>query len=162
MIRSAEQREVLERGIRALCEAGDHTQGATLLIESYGRELLGFLISRFRERDAADEVFARFAEAMWRGLPQFRWQCSARVWCYTVARHCASHYLREKHRARESPISLAGPLSACAERIRTQTRASARTESKLRLAQLRKRYQHAKARLRRMAVAEGLVPSDPE
>jgi RNA polymerase sigma-70 factor (ECF subfamily) len=208
----AEERDALEQQIHALCGAGDKTRAATLLLEGYGRELLGFLISRLRDRDAAGEVFSRFTEDLWRGLDGFRWQCSARVWCYTLARHAASHYLHEarRRRVRHLPLSRAGPVSEIAERIRTATLASARTESKSRIARLReclptddqtllilrinrrlawteiaqvmlhegevvedsvlkkeavrlrKRYESAKDKLRKMALKEGLVPARGE
>jgi RNA polymerase sigma-70 factor (ECF subfamily) len=140
VIPSAE-RDGLEQRIRARCEAGEKKQAVTLLLEGYGREVLGFLISHLRDRDAAHEVFAQFTEDLWRGLDGFRWQCSARVWSYTLARHAASHYIHDarRRRARQVPLSRAGPVSEIAERIRTATRASARTESKSLVARLRER-----------------------
>jgi RNA polymerase sigma-70 factor (ECF subfamily) len=103
--------------------------------------VLAFLVSRLRDHDAAGEVFARFAEDLWRGLDGFRWQCSARVWSYTLARHAASHYIQETRRRRVRHLSLsrAGPLSEIAEKVRTATLTSARTESKSRIARLRER-----------------------
>src|SRR5690349_1891713 len=94
----AAERDALEAQIRAFCEAGNKKKAATLLLEGYGREILGFLISRLRDRDAASEVFSMFTEDLWCGLDGFRWSCSARVWAYTLARHAASHYLREARR----------------------------------------------------------------
>ena len=198
-------RDALERQIRAECDAGDKRRAATLLLEGYGREVLGFLMSRLRDRDAAQEVFSRFTEDLWRGLDGFRWQCSARVWSYTLARHAASHYIIQarRDRVRNLPLSRAGPLSEIAAKIQTGSLVSARTESKSRIARLReqlppddqtllilrinrrlawteiaqvmlheggavadyvlqkeavrlrKRYQSAKERLRRMALEEG-------
>jgi RNA polymerase sigma-70 factor (ECF subfamily) len=203
-------RDALESRIRAHFDAGDKKRAATKLLEGYGREVLGFLIARLRDRDAATEVFSQFTEDLWKGLDGFRWQCSARVWAYTLARHAASRYISDAHkrRARNLPLSRAGPLSAIEEKIRTATLAAARTESRTRLAQLReslhiedqtllilrvnrkldwkdiarvmsyegkvvadaalqkeavrlrKRYQLAKDRLRRMALEQGLIPSE--
>ena len=134
-----EEREALEQRIRVLCEAGDRKRAATLLLEGYGREVFGFLVSRMRDRDAASDVFSQFSEDLWRGLEGFRWQCSARVWSYTLARHAASRYIDEarRRRGRNVPLSRAGPLSEIVEKIRTGTRAGARTESRSRIAQLR-------------------------
>ena len=136
-----DEREALERQIRALCDAGDKKRAATRLLEGYGREVLGFLVSRLRDRDTASEVFSLFTEDLWRGLDGFRWQCSARVWSYTLARHAASRYTREarRRRGRNVPLSRAGPVSEIAEKIRTATLASARTESKSLIARLRER-----------------------
>jgi RNA polymerase sigma-70 factor, ECF subfamily len=135
----AADRDALERRIRSYCEAGDKTRAAKALLEGYGRELLGFLIARLRDRDAASEVFSQFTEDLWRGLDGFRWQCSARVWSYTLVRHAASHYIKDaqRRRGRQVPLSRAGPLSEVVERIRTATRTAARTESVSRVAQLR-------------------------
>jgi RNA polymerase sigma-70 factor (ECF subfamily) len=138
---TAVERDDLEARIRAACHAGDKKKAATLLLDGYGREILGFLISRFRDRDAAGEIFSRFTEDLWRGLDGFRWQCSARVWAYTLARHAGSHYVREarRRRGRDVPLSRAGPLSEIGDRIRTATLASDRTEARTRIAQLRER-----------------------
>lgn len=139
MAASEGDREALEQRIRSYCEAGDKKRAATALLEGYGRELLGFLISRLRDRDAASEVFSQFTEDLWRGLDGFRWQCSARVWSYTLVRHAASHYVKDarKRQGRNAPLSRAGPLSAIEQKIRTATIAAARTEARSRVAQLR-------------------------
>jgi RNA polymerase sigma-70 factor (ECF subfamily) len=135
------ERAAREHEIRALCEAKEQQRAATQLLELYAREILGFLISRLRDHDAAAEAFSRFTEDMWRGLDGFRWQCSARVWCYTLARHAASHYIRDarRRRAHHVPLSHAGPISEIANRIRTTTLASARSESKTLIVRLRER-----------------------
>jgi RNA polymerase sigma-70 factor (ECF subfamily) len=206
----ADHREAIERKIRAHFDAGDRKAAATALLEGYGREVLGFLIARLRDRDAAADVFSQFTEDLWKGLDGFRWQCSARVWAYTLARHAASHYIKDarRRRGRNVGLSRAGPLSAVEQKIRTATMTSARTEARSRVAQLRdslpgedqtllllrvnrrlewreiaqvmagegkavsdaaldkeavrlrKRFQLAKDKLRRMAVEQGLV--DPE
>ena len=137
----ADDRASLEARIRARCEAGDKREAATLLLEGYGREILGFLMSHLRDHDAAGEVFSRFTEDLWRGLDGFRWQSSARVWAYTLARHASSHHLREgrRRRARELPLSRAGPLGEIEAKIRTDTLASRSTEAKTRIALLRER-----------------------
>jgi RNA polymerase sigma-70 factor (ECF subfamily) len=206
------ERDALEARIRALCEAGDKSQAATALLEGYEQELVGFLVARLRDREAAAEVFSQFTEDLWRGLDGFRWQCSARVWSYTLVRHAASRYVRDAHnrRGRHVGLSRAGPLSEIAEKIRTATLLAARTEGRNRVAQLReslpvddqtllilrinrklgwkeiaqvmvyegetvaddvldkeavrlrKRYQLAKDKLRRMAEEQGLVSRDRE
>jgi RNA polymerase sigma-70 factor (ECF subfamily) len=205
-------RDALEERIRRHAEAGDKKRAATALLEGYGRELLGFLIAHLRDRDAASEVFSQFTEDLWRGIDGFRWQCTARVWSYTLVRHAASRYIKDARRRRGRQVSLsrAGPLSAIEAKIRTATLAAVRTEARSRVAQLRetlppedqtllilrvnrklgwkeiaqvmvyegetvsddvlekeavrlrKRYQLAKDKLRRLAEAQGLVSGDPE
>jgi RNA polymerase sigma-70 factor (ECF subfamily) len=206
----AAEREALEARIRRLSDAGNKKGAATALLEGYGREVLGFLISRLRDRDAASDVFSQFTEDLWKGLDGFRWQCTARVWSYTLARHAASRYIDEarRRRGRSVPLSRAGPLSAIEAKIRTATLTAARTEARSRVAmlreslplddqtllilrvnrrlgwreiaqvmayegttvpddvldkeaaRLRKRYQLAKDKLRRMAVEQGIVAAD--
>jgi RNA polymerase sigma-70 factor (ECF subfamily) len=133
------ERDALEKRIHARCQAGDKKQAATLLLETYGRELLGFLMARLRDRDAAAEVFSQFTEDLWRGLDDFRWECSARVWSYALVRHAASHYVKDarKRRGRHVGLSRVGPLSEIEQRIRTSTLMAARTEARSRVAQLR-------------------------
>jgi RNA polymerase sigma-70 factor (ECF subfamily) len=204
------ERAALEQRIRARLDAGDKQAAATALLEGYGREVLGFLVGRLCDRDAAAETFSLFTEELWKSMDTFRGDCSARVWAYTLARHAASRYIADaqKRRQRHVPLSRAGPLSAIAEKIRTGTLPEARTESRSRFAQLRdslpvedrtlivlrvgrkldwreiarimtqdasavadgaldkeaarlrKRYQLAKDRLRRLAEEQGLVPGD--
>jgi RNA polymerase sigma-70 factor (ECF subfamily) len=201
------ERDALERRIRTHWDAGDKKKAATALLEGYGRELLGFLIAHLRDRDAAAEVFSQFTEELWKALDGFRWESSVRVWCYTLVRRTASHYIKDARRRRGRQVSLsrAGPLSAIEEKIRTATLAAVRTETKGRIAKLRetlppedqllillrinrklewkeiavvmasegeatpdtvlakeavrlrKRYQLATEKLRRMAVEQGLV-----
>jgi RNA polymerase sigma-70 factor (ECF subfamily) len=129
----------LEQSIRAHCDAGDPTRAATVLLEGYGPELLGFLIAHLRDHDAVSEVFSQFTEDLWRGLGSFRWQCPARVWSYTLIRHAASHYIKDvrRRRARHVPLSRAGPLSEIEQRVRTATLTADRSEAKDRIVQLR-------------------------
>jgi RNA polymerase sigma-70 factor, ECF subfamily len=133
--------ESIEREIRFHCDAGEHEQAATFLLRKYGREILRFLLSRLDDEEASGEVFSQFTEDLWRGLAGFRWKCTARVWSYTLARHAASRYIADarRRRAREAPLSRAGPLSAIEAKIRTQTLAAARSEIKGRVAELRAR-----------------------
>jgi RNA polymerase sigma-70 factor (ECF subfamily) len=123
------ERDALEQRIRAYGEAGDRKLVATAIIEGYGHEVLGFLIAHLRDRDAASEVFSQFTEDLWRGLESFRWECSARVWSYTLARHAASRYLKASRGRRRRQVSLSrvGPLSEIEARVRTATLTGART-----------------------------------
>src|SRR5690349_11449672 len=57
----------IEARIQGEHARGDHSAAATLVISSYGNEILAFLISRLRSASDADEVFATFAEKLWLG-----------------------------------------------------------------------------------------------
>jgi len=132
-------REELEREIRKHFDAGDKERAATVLLKGYGREVLGFLIARLRDRDAAADVFSLFTEDLWKGLDGFRWDCSARVWSYALARHAASRYIADaqKRRQRHVALSRAGPLSAIEQKIRTATLRAMRTEARSGIERLR-------------------------
>jgi RNA polymerase sigma-70 factor (ECF subfamily) len=133
------ERGTLEERIRARCAAGDRKGAATAILKGYGRELLGFLIAHLRDHDAASEVFSQFTEDLWRGMDGFRWECSARVWSYTLIRHAASRYIKDarRRRGRHVPLSRAGPLSEIEGKIRTATLTAARTEARTRVSMLR-------------------------
>src|SRR5262245_48562667 len=130
-----EENDSIEQAIRAAFDAGDHERAATLTIENYGQELLGFLISHMRNADDASEAFAQFSEVFWKTLPEFEWRCSARTWAYKLARRAASQFRRREHKhAVLQPLS---QLSQAVDRVRTATVAYQRTAVKDRFQQLR-------------------------
>jgi RNA polymerase sigma-70 factor (ECF subfamily) len=131
--------DALEAAILAACRSGDRTKAATLLLEAYGQELLGFLIAQLHDREQATEVFSQFTEDLWRGLEGFRWECSARVWSYTLIRNAATRHQKaaRRRRQRHAPLSQAGALSEIEEKVRTATLRALRTEAKSRMVQLR-------------------------
>ena len=129
-----------ETHIRAAFEQGDLQRSARLLLDAYGGEILRFLGSRLHDSELASEVFGDFTEDLWRGIAGFRWVCSARAWAYTLARHAASRAIRQSRRrgGRIVPLSRAGPLSEIAERVRSETALSLRTQPRERLVELRR------------------------
>lgn len=129
-------REALERPVREACERGATEEAATLALELYGREVLGFLIARVGEQ-AGDEVFSSVLEDFWRGLPAFGWRSTLRTWLYTLARHGISHYARGRRRRRDVLFPTGTALSQVAERVRTDTAAYLRTPVKNRFRELR-------------------------
>jgi RNA polymerase sigma-70 factor (ECF subfamily) len=204
----SDERTATEALIREACDAKDFERAATLAVEHYGAELLGFLVVHMRNADDAGEVFQLWSEALWRTLPSFEWRCSIRTWAYTLARRSAGHYRRrERRHEADNLLTQLSRLSVAVERVRTATLAYKRTEVKdrfqelreqlsdedqtvlilridrelswLELAQimlgeeqtpsdeqlkteaarLRKRFQHAKERLRKMAEDAGLLDS---
>ena len=68
----------LEDQIRVATEAKDWPRAATLALEGYGPEVLGFLVTLTRSAVDASEAFSIFSEGVWRGLPKFRWEASFR------------------------------------------------------------------------------------
>ena len=124
----------LETKIRAAHDTGDLTQAATLAIEGYGPEILGYLAAISTNINDAGEAFSDFSEDLWRGLPEFRWQSTFRTWAYVLARHAMYRKTRSKRRL--VPLSSA-PISQIEQQVREKTLAHLRTEVKDRFAALR-------------------------
>lgn len=137
----SDDRDTIEQSIRAAFDAGDHERAATLTIEGYGHEILGFLVAQMRDADTAGEVFSQFSEDFWRTLPRFEWRCSVRTWAYKLARRAASHHRRKARGrdARQVLLTQASRLSQAVERVRTATVAYKKTDVKDRLHALRER-----------------------
>jgi len=125
-----------EGEIRQRAEQGDRGAAATLALETYGPELLGFLVTLLGDHDDAAEAFAQLGEDLWRGLPGFAFDCSMRTWLYTLARHAACRLGRGARVRRRHALPLSG-VSELAERIRTATLPHLRTEARDAVARLR-------------------------
>jgi RNA polymerase sigma-70 factor (ECF subfamily) len=133
----ADDRELLERDVRALCAAGDHRAAATRAIQGYGPELYGFLMALHHDEQDANDVFAVLCESLWRGLPAFAWGSSLRTWAYTIARNASLRYRQQERRRGQGAVPLSGLASQLAADVRTRTRDFVRTENKDKLAELR-------------------------
>lgn len=128
-----------EAAIRALGAAGDWNGAATAILERYGRELLEYLVAIARsEADGAD-AFSQFTEDLWRGLPRFRWQASARTWSYTLARHALARVRRDPARRPGRAVALddAPEVARAADQVRSRTISYLRTAVKDKVAALR-------------------------
>lgn len=125
--------------MREAFDRQDFDAAATVAIREYGPEILGVLAARLRSQSDASEVFAQFCEDLWRGLPGFRWQCSVRVWAYTIARHASIRYVTSAYRkpGRHVPLSQHPVIDQLVQDIRTTTQAHLRTENRSRMQQLR-------------------------
>lgn len=147
-----------ESAARERLAAGDLKAAATLLVQSYGPEIYGFLLSHLRDETAATDVFSVFTEDLWRGLPGFEGRSSLRVWAYALAKNAASRHLAAPHRrrARNVPLSQAGDLAELADAVRTETSAYLRTEAKSKLAELRERLSPDERALLVLRVDRGL------
>ena len=92
-------RTSLERTIAEHLDAADLRAAAEEAVRGYGGEIAGYLLALLREESAADEVFARVCEKLWRGLPGFRRQSSLRTWLYRLAWNAARDYRKERELA---------------------------------------------------------------
>ncbi len=129
----------LENEVRSHCGAGRRDEAVALIVRGYGPELFSFLLTSHRgdEADAA-EAFSQWTEAIWRGLPAFVWDSSARTWAYAIAHKLTLTRRRDaaRQRRRLADVGLSS-LERIAERVRTETASFLRTEKKTRLQALR-------------------------
>lgn len=118
-----EQRQKLESEVRAACDAGDHGRAATLVLQSMGGELYGFLLATCRSETDAGDVYAVLSELLWKGLQRFRWQSSLRTWAYQLARHAAMDHAKVGNRRRNVMVTADEnlQLSQVQELVRSQT-----------------------------------------
>ena len=79
--------ETLEARVKRLLAADDTAGAATLVIETLGPELLGYLWVAAESWGDANELFSRVCERIWRGLAKFRFESSLRTWAFVIARH---------------------------------------------------------------------------
>src|SRR3954471_23313902 len=108
----------VEAQIRAACQDSAWDTAATLALETYGGELMSYLVALLRSASDADDVFGAVTEGLWRGLPTFRWDSSFRTYAYTIARHAYLKHVRDpRNRSRPSPLS-----SPSAEAVVAQVR----------------------------------------
>jgi len=128
-----------EQHIHELWTASRFEDSATTTLETYGEEILSFLVARLRSPSDGQEAFAMFAEDLWIGLPKFAWRCSMRTWAYTLARNAAARYASapQRNAARNLTLSAPGRLSALVERVRSATHIYQKTAIKDRFRVLR-------------------------
>ena len=129
----------LEEAIRRHADAGRMEQAATLALEGYGAEVLGFLHAILNAPSEAEEAFSAVCERMWKGLPKFLWRSSFRTWLYAIARNVASRHsmVRGRERERVVPLSATSAIGRIAARIKSSTANHLRAESKERLHRVR-------------------------
>jgi len=124
----------LEEQIAELLERGDFHAAATVALQGYGPQVLGYLTAVLKDEDDARDVFSQFAEDLWKGLPGFRGECSLRAWAFKLAWHAAARFARDPYRKRGRPIRTT-EISRIAASVRTQSsfRPGGRSERMLKL-----------------------------
>ncbi|HWB73758.1 MAG TPA: sigma-70 family RNA polymerase sigma factor, partial [Nannocystaceae bacterium] len=126
----------LDERAEQLVRTGDHVAAATLVIETLGPELLGYLWVAVDRWGDADELFSAVCERIWRGLPSFRFDSSLRTWAFVIARNRVKTGLdRAKRRAPEPPLE--GQLAALVAAVHSTTQIHLRSDTKVRLERLR-------------------------
>jgi len=127
---------VTDDAVREVLLSGDVARAATLVIQGLGPEVFGFLRGSLGNEVAADDVFAVTSERIWRGLPDFRWQCSVRTWVYVIARRESLRFSKGARR-RDARQVTPTRLDEMVERVRTATRSALGTEKMSRVSALR-------------------------
>ncbi|MEM9072965.1 MAG: sigma-70 family RNA polymerase sigma factor [Myxococcota bacterium] len=143
-----------EEAIQQCCKRNAYEEAATLILETYGDQIFGFLVSRLRNRPDAEEVFSIFSEDLWKGLPGFGWRCSVLAWSYILARNAERRFHRGGRRA--IALSDAPSVLAVAERVRTSTLPFIKTEIKDKFRALRDRLTEEEQLLLILRVDKGL------
>lgn len=124
----------VEAELARLRAQGHLKEVASLVIESYGSEVLNFLETMLRDHADSGDAFAQACEDLWKGLPRFEGRASMKTWFYTLARHAASRLRRSSRQGRLATLS---EISNIAERVRSRTRPHLKTEVKHGFAALR-------------------------
>ena len=128
----AESAQELEQRIASHLDASDFPRAATVAIEGYGPQILGFLASVLRDDDAAYDVFSQFSEDLWRGIAGFRRASSMRTWAYALAWNAAQRWRSEAYRRHVRRLETA-EVSKLVDSIRLSTQVRAKDlASKLR------------------------------
>jgi RNA polymerase sigma-70 factor (ECF subfamily) len=106
----------LEAAVRACLASGDSERATTIVVERFGPAVRGYLRGLAGDDDAED-VFGMWQEDVWRGLPEFRGECSLRAWLYRLAFHASARFRRDpfRRRAGRLPSSAASRLPAPSE-----------------------------------------------
>jgi RNA polymerase sigma-70 factor (ECF subfamily) len=101
----AESPEIIQQQLLSLIAQHELEAAATLVIRSFGPELLRYLQTLVGSEADAREAFSQFAENLWRGIGQFRGESLVRTWAYRLAFHAATRIQRDPFRRRAEPIS---------------------------------------------------------
>jgi RNA polymerase sigma-70 factor (ECF subfamily) len=139
---------------------GDVNEATRLVLEQHGPEVLRLLMSIHRDETAAADVFAVFAEGVWRGLPAYRGAASLRTWAFAIARRASLHYRRDVGRRAARQVPLADEIEELAERVRTATLSHLRSERKSRLMALRDTLEPDERALLFLRLDRGLAWND--
>jgi RNA polymerase sigma-70 factor (ECF subfamily) len=137
----SETAELFDEQLLALFEQREFERTATLFLQRYGQEILGFLCNRLRSSSAGADVFSEFAEDFWKGLPQFSWRSSLRSWAYALARN-AAHRHQKAPAQRLAVHQTFGEESPFGQQValhRSKTNLYMKTEVKSRMRELRER-----------------------
>ncbi|WP_235969739.1 RNA polymerase sigma factor [Anaeromyxobacter diazotrophicus] len=109
----------LEARVQALVAEGRARDATALALRELGPQVLAYLVSLLRNDGDAREVFAQFAEDLWKGLPGFRGDASLRGWAYRIAWHASARWARDPYRQRGRRLETREASALAAEVLTT-------------------------------------------
>lgn len=149
-----ERRAQLETEIARHLDAGDLDAAACALLRGYGVEIFTYLAAMTRDPVQADETFAIFSEDLWRGLPGFRREASARTWAYRLAWHAFERHRNDAFARRHLPLTPS--LDEVAQEVRSRTASYLGSEVRDAVSQLRAQLDPPEQSLLILRVDRGL------
>lgn len=147
----------VEAELARLRAEGKLNEVATLAIESYGPDVLGFLAAILRDQADAGDAFAQACENLWRGLPRFEARSAVKTWFYTLARNAA---LRLRGAAANHPHVPLSMVSDVVEQVRSRTALHLRSQVKSKLTEIRDELDEADRVLLVLRVDRGMSWND--
>ncbi len=127
-----------ESELREAWNAKAFDRAATMALDRYGSELLGYLHAMARPPLEPDELFSELCERLWKNLPNFQWKSSLRTWSYVIARNLLRSGIRTARGPRGRIDAFqSSDVSKVADRVRSSTPPHVRTRAKDRLQQIR-------------------------
>lgn len=121
----------------ALLAAGDARGATSWILQAYGNEVCGYLLSLVRDSDDAADAFASAAEQLFTSISRFRGESTLRTWFYSIARNAAFADKRRAARARARGEPLADFADILEATVRTATLQYRKSEVRDALAELR-------------------------
>jgi RNA polymerase sigma-70 factor (ECF subfamily) len=92
------KRGEFETRLRELILARNLHEVASLVLRTYGPEILGYIHNVTNDPVAANEIYSQFAEDFWRGLPNFEPRAMVRTWAFCIARSAIARHFRDPYR----------------------------------------------------------------
>lgn len=124
----------VEAELMRLRAEGKLNEVATLAVNTYGPDVLGFLAAILHDQADAGDAFAQACENLWRGLPRFEARSTVKTWFYTLARNAALRLRGSGTHNRHVPLSM---VSELVEQVRSRTALHLRSQVKSKLSEIR-------------------------
>jgi len=104
-----------EERVRQLLAEGRFDDAAEEAIRGLGPQVLAYVSALLKNDGDAREVFAQWAEDLWKGLPGWRGDASLRGWAYRIAWHACVRWVRDPYRRRGQRLETSAASHLAAE-----------------------------------------------